>query len=161
MKVNIDFNNFDKMCLNSLWLKLVASYAISQSFTSQMKRIVTHAFPSPFLSLTEQFLVGAGKQSKQNPTESRECNLPAFFYHLFASLHCRKHTLPVPNTSSPPPAKKKICMRIVFYLRLCEGADVTRNDSQRWFSTHHSAVTILRQCLQLFDNCSNTVGLNY
>lgn len=105
MKVNIDFNNFDKMCLNSLWLKLVASYAISQSFTSQMKRIVTHAFPSPFLSLTEQFLVGAGKQSKQNPTESRECNLPAFFYHLFASLHCRKHTLPVPTTSPPTPKK--------------------------------------------------------
>lgn len=99
MKVNINFNNLDKMCLNSLWLKFVASYAISQSFTSQMKRIVTHAFPIPFLSLTEQFLVGAGKQSKQNPTESRECNQPAFFYHLFASLHCRKHTSPVPTTS--------------------------------------------------------------
>lgn len=159
MKVNMDFNNFDKMCLNSLWLKLVASYAISQGFTSQMKRIVTHAFLSPFLSLTEQFVVGAGKQSKQNPTESRECNLPAFFYRLFASLHCRKHTLPVPTTSPQPP--QKIFMRIVFYLRLCEGADVTRNDSQRWFSPHHSAVTILRYCLQLFHNCSNTVGLNY
>lgn len=105
MKVNMDFNNFDKMCLNSLWLKLVASYAISQSFTSQMKRIVTHAFLSPFLSLTEQFVVWAGKQSKQNPTESRECNLPAFFYRLFASLHCRKHTLPVPTTSPPTPPK--------------------------------------------------------
>lgn len=105
MKVNMDFNNFDKTCLNSLWLKLVASYAISQSFTSQMKRIVTHPFLSPFLSLTEQFVVGAGKQSKQNPTESRECNLPAFFYRLFASLHCRKHTLPVPTTS-PLPKKK-------------------------------------------------------
>ena len=105
MKVNMDFNNFDKMRLNSLWLKLVASYAISQSFTSQMKRIVTHAFLSPFLSLTEQFVVGAGKQSKQNPTESRECNLPAFFYRLLASLHCRKHTLPVPTTSPLPPKK--------------------------------------------------------
>lgn len=110
MKVNMDFNNFDKMCLNSLWLKLVASYAISQSFTSQMKRIVTHAFLSPFLSLTEQFVVGAGKQSKQNPTESRECNLPAFFYRLFASLHCRKHTLPVPTTSPLP--KKKIAWEL-------------------------------------------------
>lgn len=110
MKVNMDFNNFDKMCLNSLWLKLVASYAISQSFTSQMKRIVTHAFLSPFLSLTEQFEVGAGKQSKQNPTESRECNLPAFFYRLFASLHCRKHTLPVPTTS--PLSKKKIAWEL-------------------------------------------------
>ena len=110
MKVNMDFNNFDKMCLNSLWLKLVASYAISQSFTSQMKRIVTHAFLSPFLSLKEQFVVWAGKQSKQNPTESRECNLPAFFYRLFASLHCRKHTLPVPTTSPLP--KKKIAWEL-------------------------------------------------
>lgn len=104
MKVNMDFNNFDKMCLNSLWLKLVASYAISQGFTSQTKRIVTHAFLSPFLSLTEQFVVGTGKQSKQNPTESRECNLPAFFYRLFASLHCRNTPCPCPP---PPPYPKK------------------------------------------------------
>lgn len=110
MKVNMDFNNFDKMCLNSLWLKLVASYAISQGFTSQTKRIVTHAFLSPFLSLTEQFVVGAGKQSKQNPTESRECNLPAFFYRLFASLHCRN----TPCLCPPPPPypKKKIAWEL-------------------------------------------------
>lgn len=119
MKVNMDFNNFDKMCLNSLWLKLVASYAISQGFTSQMKRIVTHAFLSPFLSLTEQFVVGAGKKSKQNPTESRECNLPAFFYRLSASLHCRNTPCPCPPP--PPYPKKKNCLRIVFYLRLREG----------------------------------------
>lgn len=148
------------MCLNSLWLNLVASYAISQGFTSQMKRIVTHAFLSPFLSLTEQFVVGAGKQSKQNPTESRECNLPAFFYRLFASLHCRNTPCPCPPP--PPYPKKKIAWELSqFYLRLCEGANVTRNDSQRWFSPYHSAVTILRHCLQLFHNCSNTVGLNY
>lgn len=110
MKVNMDFNNFDKMCLNSLWLKLVASYAISQGFTSQMKRIVTHAFLSPFLSLTEQFVVGAGKQSKQNPTESRECNLPAFFYRLFASLHCRNTPCPCPPP--PPYPKKKIAWEL-------------------------------------------------
>lgn len=116
-------------------------------------------FPKPFLSLTEQFVVGAGKQSKQNPTESRECNLPAFFYRLFASLHCRNTPCPCPPP--PPYPQKKNCLRIVFYLRLCEGANVTRNDSQRWFSPHHSAVTILRHCLQLFHNCSNTVGLNY
>lgn len=110
MKVNMDFNNFDKMCLNSLWLKLVASYAISQSFTSQMKRIVTHAFLSPFLPLTEQFVVGAGKKSKQNPTESRECNLPAFFYRLFASLHCRNTPCPCPPP--PPYPKKKIAWEL-------------------------------------------------
>lgn len=110
MKVNMDFNNFDKMCLNSLWLKLVASYAISQGFTSQTKRIVTHAFLSPFLSLTEQFVVGAGKQSKQNPTESRECNLPAFFYRLFASLHCRNTPCPCPPP--PPYPKKKIAWEL-------------------------------------------------
>lgn len=110
MKVNMDFNNFDKMCLNSLWLKLVASYAISQGFTSQMKRIVTHAFLSPFLSLTEQFVVGAGKQSKQNPTDSRECNLPAFFYRLFASLHCRNTPCPCPPP--PPYPKKKIAWEL-------------------------------------------------
>lgn len=110
MKVNMDFNNFDKMCLNSLWLKLVASYAISQGFTSQMKRIVTHAFLSPFLSLTEQFVVGAGKKSKQNPTESRECNLPAFFYRLFASLHCRNTPCPCPPP--PPYPKKKIAWEL-------------------------------------------------
>ena len=116
MKVNMDFNNFDKMCLNSLWLKLVASYAISQSFTSQMKRIVTHAFLSPFLSLKEQFVVWAGKQSKQNPTESRECNLPAFFYRLLASLRCRKHTLPVPTTSPLP--KKKLLENCLLFATL-------------------------------------------
>lgn len=159
MKVNMDFNNFDKMCLNSLWLKLVASYAISQGFTSQMKRIVTHAFLSPFLSLTEQFVVGAGKQSKQNPTESRECNLPAFFYRLFASLHCRNTPCPCPPP--PPYPKKKIAWELSSICDFVKAKNVTRNDSQRWFSPHHSAVTILRHCLQLFHNCSNTVGLNY
>lgn len=116
MKVNMDFNNFDKMCLNSLWLKLVASYAISQGFTSQMKRIVTHAFLSPFLSLTEQFVVGAGKQSKQNPTESRECNLPAFFYRLFASLHCRNTPCPCPPP--PPYPKKKLLENCLLFATL-------------------------------------------
>ena len=159
MKVNMDFNNFDKMCLNSLWLKLVASYAISQGFTSQMKRIVTHAFLSPFLSLTEQFVVGAGKQSKQNPTDSRECNLPAFFYRLFASLHCRNTPCPCPPP--PPYPKKKIAWELSSICDFVKAKNVTRNDSQRWFSPHHSAVTILRHCLQLFHNCSNTVGLNY
>lgn len=159
MKVNMDFNNFDKMCLNSLWLKLVASYAISQGFTSQMKRIVTHAFLSPFLSLTEQFVVGAGKQSKQNPTDSRECNLPAFFYRLFASLHCRNTPCPCPPP--PPYPKEKIAWELSSICDFVKAKNVTRNDSQRWFSPHHSAVTILRHCLQLFHNCSNTVGLNY
>lgn len=116
MKVNMDFNNFDKMCLNSLWLKLVASYAISQGFTSQMKRIVTHAFLSPFLSLTEQFVVGAGKQSKQNPTESRECNLPAFFYRLFASLHCRNTPCPCPPP--PPYPQKKLLENCLLFTTL-------------------------------------------
>ena len=116
MKVNMEFNNFDKMCLNSLWLKLVASYAISQSFTSQMKRIVTHAFLSPFLSLTEQFVVGAGKKSKQNPTESRECNLPAFFYRLFASLHCRNTPCPCPPP--PPYPKKKLLENCLLFATL-------------------------------------------
>lgn len=116
MKVNMDFNNFDKMCLNSLWLKLVASYAISQGFTSQMKRIVTHAFLSPFLSLTEQFVAGAGKQSKQNPTESRECNLPAFFYRLFASLHCRNTPCPCPPP--PPYPKKKLLENCLLFATL-------------------------------------------
>ena len=116
MKVNMDFNNFDKMCLNSLWLNLVASYAISQGFTSQMKRIVTHAFLSPFLSLTEQFVVGAGKQSKQNPTESRECNLPAFFYRLFASLHCRNTPCPCPPP--PPYPKKKLLENCLLFATL-------------------------------------------
>lgn len=62
-----------------------------------MKRIVTHAFPSPLLSLTEQFLVGAGKQSKQNPTESRECSVllsPIRFFALQKTHLARPYHLP-------------------------------------------------------------------